>query len=515
MATQDYFKKPEETIEQYNARISSLGGQVNTQTTPDITSQVNAALGGQFFDPISGKQLQQSPAQIANPVAPPTTTGGSPTLPTPTAIPTNENYYVSASAELANTRKMLEDSYNKQIEEYQRQAKESQDKIDKYTSLQEEGVLTNIQTLSKPFRETLESSQRESLFVNENFQANQKLTNELDSLLTQGNNLIQGIKASSGPASIMNARVAQTISDVNARAGVIEAVMSARNGQIGQAYRMIDRSVEAMNADRKDQIDYYKTLFNFYEGQKDTEGKKLLAADKNQQDFIKSKIGLLESDMKTSETNVENIKKAMTDPDTALAYAHSGVTLNDTPAQINKKLSEYAYAKEVSTTSNEMAKSGYTYLSPGQSAPAGTNVVTVTDSKGVTKNYFKAPTSDSTKSSGYAQAEKFITDNPDATYEELRNTILQKTNLTVTEADALLASKGKSPTKKGDDPLVEIKTSIEKAQKLGFTRDQTEQSLKDTNNLPEIPEPIMKILDEIYGPEEKSEAVWYDPRTWF
>jgi hypothetical protein len=78
----------------------------------------------------------------------------------------------------------------------------------------------------------------------------------------------------------------------------------------------------------------------------------------------------------------------MVDPDTALAYASAGVTLNDSPAQINYKLAQYAYAKEVSLNSDTMAKAGYSYLLPGQSAPVGTQVVTTIDSQGVQRQWY-------------------------------------------------------------------------------------------------------------------------------
>ena len=75
----------------------------------------------------------------------------------------------------------------------------------------------------------------------------------------------------------------------------------------------------------------------------------------------------------------------MQDPDTALAYAQAGITLNDSPQVINQKLAAYAYTQEVQNTSNTMSGNGYTYLSPGQTAPAGTETMTTTDSTGKTK----------------------------------------------------------------------------------------------------------------------------------
>jgi hypothetical protein len=82
----------------------------------------------------------------------------------------------------------------------------------------------------------------------------------------------------------------------------------------------------------------------------------------------------------------------MTDPDTAMAYAQAGVTLNDSPEVINQKLAKYAFTKQVTDTSNDMGAKGYTALVSG-SAPAGSEIVTTTavDENGVsyTKTWYK------------------------------------------------------------------------------------------------------------------------------
>ena len=190
----------------------------------------------------------------------------------------------------------------------------------------------------KPFRETLEAAERERLAINKNFQDNQILVDELGALLTEGNELIRQQKEITGLSAIRNPRIDKTISDVNARIGVIEAVMEARNGQINQAYKMIDRSINAINADKQDQLTYYSTLLDFYDNQKDDEGKKLVTLDTDKRTFLNAQIGLLENDLAQSQANAQNIKDLMTDPETASFMAKAGVTLNDTVEEINEKM---------------------------------------------------------------------------------------------------------------------------------------------------------------------------------
>jgi hypothetical protein len=403
----DYQLKTGESIDAYNTRIASLRAADSSSSDPvssappvsapqNQTAQVNAALGGNYFDTTSGEPVKPfTPAPTPNPApAPNPASAGTPapTLPTPTAPAVNASSMGTIQGQLDTQRQSLQDAYNKQIADIQAQKDAAQAKIDEFTKNQQ-GTLDNMQTLSTPFRATLEQQKQQELYVTQNFQENQKLTDELDQLLTEGNNLIKQQQGLPVPNSILTANVNKTIADVNARAGVIQAVMAARNSQISQAYTMIDRAVAATTADRTDQLNYYKTLYDFYQNQKDDQGKQLIQLTSDQKDYVTKQIGLLENDLTQTQKNADFIKQAMIDPDKAQAYAAAGVTLNDTPEQIAKKLSDYGYAKEIATASNDMAQKGYSALLPGQTAPAGAEIISTTDSRGNTKQYYKTSTS--------------------------------------------------------------------------------------------------------------------------
>ena len=392
---EDYLLRPGETTDQYNQRISGL----RSETPPSSGSLDTPLSTGRTTRQVleESTRVAQDAARVAGlSYTPPSSITSSalapaptPSVPEPTAPTLNQAFTTSLSEQLETQRKSLEDSYKRQIEDLQRQRQDAERRM-KVIEAQQEDVLTqDVQPLLQPFREQLETSERQRLFVDENFEANQKLVRELDTLLTEGNNLIRGVRGSAGPASIMNARLARTIEDVNARAGVINATLAARNGQISQAFTMIDRSVQAITADKQDRLNYFTSLFNFYETQKDEEGKKVVDLTKEERGVFEKQIKLLENDLSNAQTYAENIKKAMADPDKALAYASAGVALNDSPEAINTKLASYAYSKEVADLANTMAKQGYTYVVPGQAIPSGAEVVTTTDSQGNTKRYYK------------------------------------------------------------------------------------------------------------------------------
>mgnify|MGYP001565041535 CR=1 FL=1 len=398
----DYTLHQGETIDVYNKRIVQERMGTSTPPTP---SAVNPNMGKTNEQVLAesthaAKEAAKAigttftPGYIANPIPKPSTgavSGVAPDFPTPQAPSVQEQFVKSISADLERQRKQLENTYKQQAEQSRKDAEASQKQIDEITK-QYKDTLEQAKPLTQPFRESLEAVQRDQLKVTKNFEENQKLVDELSSLLTEGNALIQQQRGLAIPDIFKNARVNKTMSDVNARAGIIQAVINARNGQISQAYTMIDRTISAITADRTDQLNYYNTLLKFYDTQKDDEGKKLLTLEKDQKDYLDKQVSLIENDLKTTQANADFIKKAMIDPDTAQAYGQAGVTLNDSPETINKKLAEYAYQKEVSEKSNDMAQKGYSYLALGMSAPSGYEVVTTTDSKGNTKQWYKKVT---------------------------------------------------------------------------------------------------------------------------
>src|SRR3990167_630990 len=349
-----------------------------TSSTPTTVAGVTAPLGTtertqQLLN--AGNTLGTASSQVTGipytPVTytPPVATSVPPPvknieLPPTTATDTNDAYITSLITEAANARKALEDTYKKQIEDLNTKQTAAQTKIDEFTAKQESivGPGGSVDQLTQPFRQQLETSERERLKVEENYFANQKLTNELDSLLTEGNTLIQQVKGVTGLAGIRNPRINQAIDTVNARVGVISAVMSARSGQIAEAYRLIDRSMGAITADRQDRLNYYESLFNFYGGLSDKEGQGLVALNNDEKDYLSAQIDLLKNDLAQAQKNADYIKGLMVNPETAAFMASAGVTLNDTPAQINAKLAVQSKREELENFKNERVAEGYEYV---------------------------------------------------------------------------------------------------------------------------------------------------------
>jgi hypothetical protein len=232
----------------------------------------------------------------------------------------------------------------------------------------------DIKPLVSPFREELENAERDRLFINKNFQENQVLINELDSLLTEGNELIRQQKEVTGLAAVRNPRIQKSMDDVAARTGVIQAVINARNGQIAVAENMIDRSVNAIAADRNDQISYYETILNLNR-------QDIVSLDAKSQKLAEEQLAIKKNDLAIAQESAEYIKKLLVNPGTASLMGEGGVKLTDSVGEINAKLTQATYAREVKDMSNAMVADGAQAVISPKGVPAD-ELRALKDSKG-------------------------------------------------------------------------------------------------------------------------------------
>lgn len=299
-------------------------------------------------------------------------------LQAPTSIPLTTN---ATSSYVSGLNEQVEKAKKALQQNLATQQAETQSKLQALRD-QEAQTVEKIGAISQPFREDLEKTERERLSVNKNFEENQKLVDELDNLLTEGNNLIKQQQEVTGLAAVRNPRIQKTMNDVAARVGVIEAVMNARNGQIGMAFQMIDRSVNAITQDRNDQLNYYNTILQL-------SNRDILLLDADSKRIAEEQTNILKTDLSRAQDTVAYIKELMVNPATATLLGQAGVSLNDSVETISAKLSQAQYVREISKMNNAMAIDGYTPIYDPSKVSAS-NLVTLTDSQGK-KYYYKKP----------------------------------------------------------------------------------------------------------------------------
>jgi len=342
-------EQPLEQLKNIQKRAEEISGQV------DILSKAQKA--GMTITPKTSVEEAQSfissqpTINVENNIKPPKP-------PEPTDI---TNYTQSIQKELEKQRLELEKQYQTQLETIQKQLEESR-KLQEQTIQQQESTIQQAEPLTQPFRQDIEEKERERLKVEENYFANQSLVNELDSLLTEINtsNLRDQELIRTGVISRTTANKRKE--NATARVGVIEAVLNARNNQIGTALNFIDRTVNAITQDKQSRLSYLNTLISFYDQARNEQGQKIYQLEKDERDIINKQISLLENDLAQAQKNADYIKELMISPETAQMVADAGITLLDTPEVVNKKLADYSYRQEKIQIANEMEEQGFQFI---------------------------------------------------------------------------------------------------------------------------------------------------------
>lgn len=366
-----------------SGKLTNAQGQ--EYTTPTSTP---ASLSSSTTNPVS----QPIPNPIQNPAVAPTVVTGTPTpaLPTPTAPGALQSFFGSTTAQVATAQQQAD----QQLAQRQTATQTQLDALNKQQSdlstLQSNGMADDLSDVQKATQEKQDALTLEQQQYENNYNLNQGFLTQMQALVIAGNNQIEQIKELPIASTILTGKTNQTISDIAAQVGSLQTLMSAANGQMAAAKTQLDTTVATVSSVLQDQVDYYTSLQSFYKDQSTSNESQIATLTADQKTYLDQQLSEAQSNLVQVQKNAQALADAMTNPDTALAYNQAGVTVNDTPEQINTKLATYAYSKELSTQSQTMAGNGYTAVIPGQSAPAGSTVTTVIDSKGVSHSYYKA-----------------------------------------------------------------------------------------------------------------------------
>lgn len=304
------------------------------------------------------------------------TSGSTPQLPQNNTQSTQETTFASMQAQIDTLKKANEDANAQRVADTQKQI----DAYDRQITSAQAGENVAVQEAKQKALDALNEGNAVFRKAQAEYTA---LSDQMQGLLTDGQALIQQQKAQTGLASIMTPRINQTISDVTAQAGVIQAVLTAKYNGMAAAYGVLDATVKAVNVYKQDEINYYTSI-------QDAAKNELITLTKNQREYLDYKITSLAAELKTAEANSEALKNAFLDPDTALKFAKAGITINTPQEQWGAKLATQDYSEELAKTSSDMAAKGYS-LTP----IAGYIPLTLTDSRGNTKTFYGKPSGDS------------------------------------------------------------------------------------------------------------------------
>lgn len=324
--------------------------QVRNKTTP--TSSVSPQTSIQSSTINKGK-VEPSPINVNllgqnNPPLPPDTSN----------VPDLVN---GLQARYDLLREQLDQQYQAQIGGLSTQI-ESQQKLQQQYQQEQEKALSSYKGLATQPLAGIVTGGIDEYRIRQNYFENQSLINELSGLMNEMNmSLMRGQELiRSGAISKTELQRRQT--EATARAGVIEAVINARNNQIGTALNIIDRVYTSVRDDNERQANYYKDVVNYFDRLRQDASTKELDLSKTQRDYINAQIKVKENDIANMEKTVEYVKGLMVNPETAKIVADAGVNLTDSVETIEKKLAEWGYVQEQQQIATQLAEKGYSEI---------------------------------------------------------------------------------------------------------------------------------------------------------
>ena len=269
-------------------------------------------------------------------------------LPEPEAPVVQDSYLKSLSYNLENTKKALREEIASQKEAEQKRQDETLEKLDptkRATYQQEQAIVSNL----------LRTAETASRNIGIDIEKRRQMTSELEGLLNRSNAILNREAGLPVGQRVISARNTNALNDIVARAGVLEAVFSAIDGNISQSYTAINQAQEAVAQQWRDTQNYYGTILQL-------SSQKLLNLDKEEKEIAERELSMAEADYARSLETSEYIKSLMIDPESAQFIADAGVKLNDSIEVINEKMAKQARIKEVNDIKNEMTANGYEYV---------------------------------------------------------------------------------------------------------------------------------------------------------
>ena len=278
--------------------------------------------------------------------------GGTVSTPTETVSTEQQTFQSGLASSVEKARTNLDDTLKTQRDEALKRVEKNQEELKR---LQKETDPRERDTFEQEKRITqsqLDAAETAASTLEEDFVARRKTVSELEKLLTQGNELIKQKQSAPVSQQILNKSVNKSIQDVQARAGVLEAVLSGLDGNISQAHTLIGNARNAVDAQWRDVKAYQQSYMALVESGQ-------LKKDKILTSYSQGQIALAEKELQRSEATEDYLKELMIDPTSAQFIADAGITLNDSVEEINNKMQKQTQREEIKDVTNDLVFEGY------------------------------------------------------------------------------------------------------------------------------------------------------------
>lgn len=269
-------------------------------------------------------------------------------LPQPTAPAAQQQFQLGLETSATHARSTLDDVLKTQRDDAIKRQEDAASRLQKILSESDPQKRATYAQEQRIVQQQLDSAESASRTVTEDFESRRRIVGELETLLNDGNNLIKQQLGLPVGQRVVEKRASQALQDVQARGGVLQAVIAGLDGNIALAHTLIDTAGSAVRTQWQDQVAYNNAVLELA-------ANKELAIDGEHKKYAEEQLGMAKSKLDGIEKTIARIKEAMIDPETARDFADAGITLNDSVQEINKKLGAQVQRREDKKVSETLA----------------------------------------------------------------------------------------------------------------------------------------------------------------
>ena len=217
---------------------------------------------------------------------------------------------------------------------------EAQTKLDEIEKQRQTEVIDNYEELSQPYRQAMEEAGNTEFELKEKYQKYSELANSLTVYADQAYNDLQAAKSKPSLASVSQGRQAIIKDDYNSKIALTQTAMAALSGDIALGRTFIDQGIDAVTADRADELNFLNFVNGLFNEKSDDAKAELLTATAEEKTAIQNRITTIESEF----TRIENEKSVVQEflvGDNARIAVKAGVSLSDSLDEMVSKVAEY------------------------------------------------------------------------------------------------------------------------------------------------------------------------------
>jgi len=253
---------------------------------------------------------------------------------------------VIKEVEVANAQKFSEGAKNtlKIFEQQKKDAQTKRESLEKEIAQIEtdrrEQVTEPYKELSEPYRAKMEEAGNEEFQLKQKYDKYSNLAQSLTTYAEMAYNDIQKAQNAPGLESVIQGRANKVKEDYYSKISLTQTAMAALNDDISLGRTFIDRGIEAVTADKADELNFLNYVNDLLNTKSEDKKAELLTATTEEKTAIENRINTINGEFDRIESEKEAVQNFLIGDNAEIAMK-AGVSLTDSLDEMVNKVAGY------------------------------------------------------------------------------------------------------------------------------------------------------------------------------